>query len=1059
MPFKQGRHSCATAFSEIRKIFGKAALVTQGSTVRFTCPTLEVDLDVLDAGAVVGPNGEALLEVDGFLRGFDVDDSPDFGLWKEREHTRRLPAVQAGLLTLIDHGRRRGAHEEILRWADRLLDLDPFAEDGVRAKMEALALSGDRITAVRVFDDWKSQVTEDLRAAPSAALEAMAMELRRNVWIWRSGRPAHTATATQSSVRLFVGRVDEYRALYEKWEAARTFKPQIVVLEGDSGVGKTTLAQRLLSAAELEGASFARIQCNSEERRLPFSAISSLAVALSNRPGAATTTPAALAEIAKFAPDIRTRFPTLPASSDTEGDLARLRFADSVLELLNSVLEERPTLLVIDNAHFLDEASDAVLHYLIRRVRTGRLMLVATSRPNTWRPNIDAASLEATPIAFSTLVVEPMPRGDCADLLSTILGTEQGPSTPERNALIRAANGYPMALELLAADWQAHGPDCLAIALNAITVDLHHSGHTSRDLYESAVDRLLEELGQASRSVLALASVLGSRVATLGSFRILDLTLGQAVAGISELSSRRILRDVGSGLEFANELVRAHVYRRIPVALRATLHAAVAELGTSGQLQIPTIELAWHLMRSGRPHEASEALLRGASEALLHGAPDEAVLALSGSLGSIPDSDLAGATRLLIEGLHELGRWLDVVKTADRLVENERTPFIRALVIEARWRLGIDGHNRLRQAVRDLLDLVDQEVDRPGKLLATAASIAGSLRDAELVFEVERKARAATAASPRQRALIRTTQAIAAYYTQEAEAAERFAGEAMEDLASTNSADSVVAQLEIGIGIINSARGRYLPALEHQLRAHSVGQKLGNSQLAMRAASNACFAALRLGRTQQVLRLARRFRLTPEDVRSHSIRVNVMNLAYSEACALVLEGQADLALRRMEEGDITALVDHDQDWHRQVWHLYRADVLWLGGHRSKARREAATIIFDGSQPMTSAVVGGFCRWTAILMRTRPAAESLFRVVRESWESRSRLDAVDRLEVANAALETGQWRTADERTEMETEARSLTAELPPATAVFLEHFGPAAPSGVGARTTISQAEQH
>ena len=107
-PSDKARHSCATALSILRRVVGGSAFTTVRRAVRFTPGDFELDLDRLEAGELIGPGGEAIIEVDGFLRGFDIDDAPDFCMWKEREHVRRLPTIHAGLLTLIDHGRRRG---------------------------------------------------------------------------------------------------------------------------------------------------------------------------------------------------------------------------------------------------------------------------------------------------------------------------------------------------------------------------------------------------------------------------------------------------------------------------------------------------------------------------------------------------------------------------------------------------------------------------------------------------------------------------------------------------------------------------------------------------------------------------------------------------------------------------------------------------------------------------------------------------------------------------------------------------------------------------------------
>ena len=359
---KRGRHSCATALSCLRTIFGKASFTAARDLVRFHPADLALDLDPLEKGQIIGPDGEAVIDVDGFLRGFELDDCAEWTWWKEREHSHRMPAIHAGLLTLIDHGRRRGSHEEIMERAERLLALDHLAEEGVRAKMEALALVGDRFAALRVFDEWKEQLATELQAEPSSLVEGMASQLRKRGWEPKEPNPIPAVPAEQWRDRKFVGRRTEYRALYETWEAVHQFEPRYFLIAGDSGVGKTTLAQRLVTAAGMEGASVSRVQCYQMEQRIPFAAIGGLVTGLLGRPGFAATAPEKLAEVARLVPGVKAHFPHLPPPKQGEGESARLLFAEGVIDLLTAVMEERPLLVVVDDNHNADEASLAVLH-------------------------------------------------------------------------------------------------------------------------------------------------------------------------------------------------------------------------------------------------------------------------------------------------------------------------------------------------------------------------------------------------------------------------------------------------------------------------------------------------------------------------------------------------------------------------------------------------------------------------------------------------------------------------------------------------------------------------
>src|SRR5262249_39419237 len=69
---EKARHSCATALSELRTIVGRHFLTSTGDVIRVTPGAIALDLEVLERGSVIGADGEALIDVDGFLRGFDI---------------------------------------------------------------------------------------------------------------------------------------------------------------------------------------------------------------------------------------------------------------------------------------------------------------------------------------------------------------------------------------------------------------------------------------------------------------------------------------------------------------------------------------------------------------------------------------------------------------------------------------------------------------------------------------------------------------------------------------------------------------------------------------------------------------------------------------------------------------------------------------------------------------------------------------------------------------------------------------------------------------------------
>ena len=178
----EGRHSLATALSVLRPRVGAKALETTREHVKLHAETLALDLERLSSGDVLGSDTTGVLEVAGFLDGFDILDAPEFAIWKDRQQSRLLPLIKEGLLVLIDRCRRTGDSHLIEQLADRMLALDELSEEATRAKMEARAVAGDRLTALKVFEQWKRRLLEELGASPSEEVEKIAARLRRGGW-------------------------------------------------------------------------------------------------------------------------------------------------------------------------------------------------------------------------------------------------------------------------------------------------------------------------------------------------------------------------------------------------------------------------------------------------------------------------------------------------------------------------------------------------------------------------------------------------------------------------------------------------------------------------------------------------------------------------------------------------------------------------------------------------------------------------------------------------------------------------------------------------------------
>lgn len=1002
----EGRHSLATAISVLRAKLGRKALETTRDAIRLADGVVAVDLTRLESGAVLADDTRPELEVAAFLDGFDIPDADEFLRWKERKQARLLPAILKAMIVLIDRCRRTADTRTMERLADRMMVLDPLSEDAVRAKMESRAFDGDRLTALRVFEEWKETLARELGAVPSDLVEGIAIRLRRRGWERSVTDKIPSVRTDQWRGRPFIGRRAEYRVLYEGWERTQRGEAGHALVRGDSGIGKTTLVERLSTAAGLEGASVSRVQCYELEREIPYSVVTGLVVGLLDRPGATATAPEALAELGRTVPQVRQRFPTLPPAIESQGETARVRLAEAMLALVLAIAEEHPVILVVDDLHLADDASLAVLHLLIRHGRGQPIMVVLTVRPGELGQSPQAARLleSSAGLGFGALVVPPMSEEEGVELLDALLASADArPSGAARRALLNSAAGYPMVLELLVQDWQVHGEQSLALSLGAMTADL--ADLTEEGAYDQIFERITRDLDSQCHNVLNLAAILGPRLNDFDMYGLIDLGIGQTITGLTTLTARRVLRDGGRGLEFTNELVRASAYRRIPSTIRKVLHSQVADRLIETHRKGPKprgLETAWHCMRAGRSEEGIPHLLDGASEAIAQGAPHEAERAIRTGLPVIPHSLKGRAIILLAVALHEQAAWRELL-SAIQMLPGEITDDVRyeALVLAIKARRYIQAVDNYE--IQNDLDMLF-EVAGAGRGAAVQARAIGVI--AMLTDFTRRKDQACAAyilaqslsgadLQPHDKAALSCAKAMLAFQVGDSDASLKHLETAVAETKVAGLASSVAVTVHIGLGIHECLRGRYEEAISHHTSALQAATRLGNDAMCAVSCSNLAVCHGRLGAPRDQLRWAQR------SISYQGSRFG----GYTELQAAFWAGLAHAALDdRCSALDAMAAVDARipdtaPDPIRSIWTLMKADILWALGQEGPAKAMALEGI--GNDPVPH-FEGRHARWLAAAANTRDQLLRAHHQVEHMRCHLSQFDAVDQAEILIAA---------------------------------------------------------
>jgi DNA-binding SARP family transcriptional activator/tetratricopeptide (TPR) repeat protein len=1000
---EEGRHSLATALSMLRGRLGAEAFEATRDTIRLLPGRVVTDVAQLLVGDVL----EGDVRPAPFLDEFDIPRANDFTTWIDAQRAALRPVLHAHLADRIVAARQAGDADRLEQLAARLRRIDPLSEHAARAAMEARAMAGDRIGALRDYDRWRGMLAEELGAVPSREVERIADRLRRRGLETSPRAPLAPVPTEQWQERVFVGRAEEHRLGYALWETVRRGQSRHLLVRAADGLGKTTLLARLGTSLALEGAAVARVQCYELERELPFGVIGSLVGQLLELPGASATPPDELAELGRVVGKVRQRWASLPPASEASGEEARLQFTEAVLALATAVAEEQPLVLLLDDIHLADATSLAVLHLLLRRMADLPVLALMSSGddPGSEPAAIRRLAEHGDALGLTVLSLRPLGAAASAALLDQLLDGADDPGPSIRRAILAGARGVPMILELLVADWCRRGDASMALSLGAMTPA--GEGPTP-EAFAQLIAGTMASLDPATRAVADLAAILGQRLNDLGMYTLVDLPVARTMRAMSTLASRRVLRDAGSHLEFANEVVRAQCYAEMAAPMRRRLHAMVADrlMAEAGTAEaIGGLEVAWHLVRGDRLPEAVPHLLAGGRAAIRRGAPHEADLALSTGMPLLTGTHRRKATLLLAEALQELGRWPESLAVLDGAVEawdtEERHQHEVLSVIGRRWSGGMRAED-LSIGTERLLAITHLSANAETRVRALSAAV----RLLSLSQDGGQTKRVAIAAElvdlnsldQYQRLHLLFVRAWSLAQQRDLSGALNLLNAAEALARDGGYLSSLVARVAIGVGNVSSQLGEYSAALRPLERALSITRGLDNGLLQAEALALLAMVSARLGRVQDQVSYAR------DALRLQQQRhwgPSSVGAGFELGMGLALTGCANEA-RDLANWLATGTGAATPVWEKQVALLNASDILWAAGIRKLAKATAQRALSCEVTELKAHAVGPYSRWLVRLSEGRGSLTAIESVVTGLYARLETLDRKDQAEVLAAA---------------------------------------------------------
>jgi DNA-binding CsgD family transcriptional regulator len=479
------------------------------------------------------------------------------------EHASPLELVALGRLAEVDRERPLEDDEDLLLRLVRV----PFAAGAERVAPQVRARLGQRVGETRDRPAAPVVARLPLEAGCAEDREAHGMQYLRGV----------RSTLMFEEV---AGRDAELEAV-EEFLAKTSHGAAALVLEGEAGMGKTTLWRAAVDRADVLGLTVLQAEPVESETTLSFTGIGDL------------FEPVLDEVLDGLAPVQRRALSRALALGEEEGpalDPRVLRVA--VMNAIRLLAAERPVLLAIDDSQWLDYASSAALAYGVRRFRSERVGLLLSRRSGLESVLLEELLRSPARSRFTLVDVDPLAAADLGRVIHAHLGASL--PRPLLGEVHLASGGNPFfALEIVR-----------MLRRTGASIEAGQPLPLPESLHDLVNGRVAALSNESREFLLAAAAHAHPTIA------ITESASGIACAdGLEPALDARVVELDGERIRFTHPLLAAGVYESASPLRRLEIHRRLAEL-----LEDPEAR-AWQLAASSdRADEAAAEVLEEAAE-------------------------------------------------------------------------------------------------------------------------------------------------------------------------------------------------------------------------------------------------------------------------------------------------------------------------------------------------------------------------------------------------------------------------------------------------------------
>lgn len=616
---ERATRSLSTYMSNLRRGTGDVIESGTGSyTLRVDRSQIDVCAftDAMDSADTVEAYRDAL----SMWTGTPFDGLDGFGAFRDegqRLANQRLTAERSVIEAAVASGDAVGVVPQI----EALVQEFPF-DEGLRGlHMRGLYGVGRQVEALESFNSFKNQLADELGLDPSPELQDLELKIlqqddslagagfvERLVSEQERSQVPFPGYLTKGHATALIGR-DEALGQLDAAYAAASDGIQVIAVIGEPGIGKTSLTATWAEQNTNDGAMVVAGRCT-PDAALPYQPFIEIAKAVlaaqPDRIGSVGPAAGSLALLVPGAGDGEELPPPIQADPDTVEYL----MAEAFATLLAPSGGDPATVAILDDLHWADPESIAVLGHLARRTDDMALLIIANYR------DTDLISSHPLPGLLTDLRRERRLDRLLLDRLSNeqvgaMITAHFGVDASEQlvTSIAEETRGNPFFIEELTRHLQdEHAIDSAGQWVSAIPIEEYGIPEGLRDV----IGRRLGRLGEDATTLLKVAAVIGPAfsIDMAGAIAGLD---GDRIDAVADAATTAAIIDEANDTgecSFSHALIRQTLYEELSTRRRTRLHLTVGEAieETNGQ---PAIALR-HWLAANQPDRALAAAIRAA---------------------------------------------------------------------------------------------------------------------------------------------------------------------------------------------------------------------------------------------------------------------------------------------------------------------------------------------------------------------------------------------------------------------------------------------------------------